>query len=141
MRWKAAFAAFLCGLSLSACAHNPESFYFGKYSEGETLFNQGKYEEAIVNYSQYLNENPQGNMAVISKYYIARSHVALGQAALAKPVFEGIIKDHSDSVWANFSKNQLSELAQTGEGMTGPEAGGIAPAAGKKRRHKWFYFF
>jgi TolA-binding protein len=94
----------------SACAHNPESFYFGKYSEAEKLYNKGKYQEAIGKYQAYLDENTQGNLAVISNYYIAKSYVALGKPEQAKPIFEKIIKENPDVIWANFSKTQLAEM-------------------------------
>ncbi len=105
-RWMVLFLILAC----SACAHNPESFYFGKYSEAEKLYNKGKYQEAIEKYQAYLDENTQGNLAVISNYYIAKSYVALGKPEQAKPIFEKIIKENPEVIWANFSKTQLAEM-------------------------------
>jgi len=100
-------------LILSSCLHgrgNPERFYFGSYSEAEKLFNKGDYEKAIVKYQEYINTNPDGNLAVISEYYIGKSHLALGQTDEAKSIFEQISKEHPDLVWAKFSDTQLKEI-------------------------------
>ena len=122
MKYLSVIFIAMMAIGLSACAHNPESFYFGKYSEAEKLYNKGKYPGAIAEYQAYLEENPQGNLAVISHYYIAKSYVALGKPEEARPIFQKILKDNSDSVWANFSKSQLAELdgqsADTGAAAT-----------------------
>lgn len=97
-------------LSFSACARNPEKFYFGSYSEAETLYRKGDYDRAIQKYQAYTDENPEGNLAVISQYYIARSHAALGHKDEASSIFQRIIKDHPETVWANFSETQLKQL-------------------------------
>lgn len=93
-----------------ACARNPEKFYFGSYSEAEALYRNGDYERAIQKYQAYTDENPEGNLAVISQYYIARSHAALGHKDQAKAIFQRIISDHPETVWANFSDTQLKQL-------------------------------
>ncbi len=93
-----------------ACARNPEKFYFGAYSEAEALYRNGDYERAIQKYQAYSDENPEGNLAVISQYYIARSHAALGHKDEAKAIFQRIVKDHSDTIWANFSETQMKQL-------------------------------
>lgn len=99
-------------LTLSSCAgrRGPENFYFGNYSEAETLYNKGQYEKAIEKYQAYIDENPEGNLAVISRYYIAKSHAALGHKDQAKQIYESIVKDYPELVWANFAKTQLQEL-------------------------------
>ncbi len=97
-------------IGLSACARNPEKFYFGAYSEAETLYRKGDYERAIQKYQAYTDENPEGNLAVISQYYIARSHASLGHKDEAVAIFQRIIKDHPETVWANFSETQLKQI-------------------------------
>ncbi|OGW80277.1 MAG: hypothetical protein A2Z83_02585 [Omnitrophica bacterium GWA2_52_8] len=97
-------------LLLSACARNPESFYFGNYSEAEKLYNKGNYDKAIEKYQAYIDENPEGNLAIISKYYIAKSYVATGKNENAKKIFQEIVDKYPDLVWANFSQTQLNEL-------------------------------
>ncbi len=97
-------------LLLSGCAHNPESFYFGDYSEAEKLYNRGAFKEAIEKYDAYLKDHPEGNLAVIAQYYIAKCHVELKEPDLAKPIFEKIVKEHPDVVWAKFSETQLQEM-------------------------------
>ena len=95
-----------------SCARGekPENFYFGTYSEAEQLYNRKEYEKAIQKYQAYIDENPEGNLAVISQYYIGKSYSALGRNEEAKSIFERITKDHPDLIWANFSETQLKEM-------------------------------
>lgn len=104
------FFLLLFFLSLSSCAHNPDRFYFGHYSEAEALFQKGLYGKAIQKYQAYIDENPEGHLAVISRYYIARSRAALGQKDEAREIYQDIIKNYPEVVWANFSETQLKEL-------------------------------
>ena len=112
-------AAAVLVLSLTAasgCAfhhHRPEDFYFGDYSEAEALYNRGQYDQAIHKYQSYIDENPEGNLAVISQYYIARCHASLGHTDAAKELYKKIIAEHADLVWANFSETQLKELEKS----------------------------
>lgn len=99
------------GLLLASCASKgPAHYYFGDYSEAERLYNKGEYEKAIDKYNAYLQENPEGNLAVIARYYIGKSYAALGDKERAKEVFNKIVAEYPDLVWANFAKNQLKEL-------------------------------
>ncbi len=99
-------------LVCTSCAKGkgPEQFYFGSYSEAEKFYNKGQYERAIEEYQKYIDENPEGNLAVISQYYIAKSHAALGNFDQARKIYETIIQQYPDLVWANFSRTQLKEL-------------------------------
>ena len=100
-------------LLFASCARwkgGPERFYFGPYSEAEKFYNKGEYEKAIEKYQAYINENPEGNLTVISQYYIARSHASLGHTDEAKAIYKEIIEKHPDLVWAKFSDAQLQEL-------------------------------
>ena len=103
--------------STASCArfarNNPDNFYFGAYSEAEALFNRKEYEKAIQKYQAYIDENPEGNLSVISQYYMARSHAALGHTEEARAMYEKIVQEHPDLVWANFSDTQLKELTNT----------------------------
>jgi TolA-binding protein len=98
--------------SVTACARrqSPDNFYFGAYSEAEALYNQKQYERAIQKYQAYIDENPEGNLAVISRYYMGKSHAALGHTEEAKSIFQKIVTEHPNLVWANFSDTQLKEL-------------------------------
>ncbi len=102
----------LLSFGLVSCARykGPEHFYFGSYSEAEKHYNKGDYEKAIELYQAYIDENPDGNLAVISEYYVGKCHVALGHLDEAKKIFTKIAEEHPDLVWANFSKTQLKEL-------------------------------
>ena len=102
----------LCFVLLTAsCAfRSTKSFYFGTYSEAEQFYSKGQYEKAIQKYQAYIDENPEGNLAVISQYYMAKSHAALGHSGEAKALYQQIAQKYPDLVWANFSKTQLKEL-------------------------------
>ncbi len=91
--------------------HTEEDFYFGSYSEAEALFKQKKYPQALQRYQAYVDENPEGNLAVIARYYMAKCYVAMGKPEEAKPIFEKIQQQHPELPWANFSEAQLKELS------------------------------
>lgn len=88
----------------------PDRYYFGDYSEAEAAYNQGNYQEAIDKYSSYIAENPEGNLAIIAKYYTARSYASLGQKDKARELYVEISQKYPDHVWAKFSTAQLEEL-------------------------------
>lgn len=90
-----------------------ETYYFGTYSEAEKFYNQQSYEKAIAAYQAYIDENPEGNLAVIARYYIGKSHLALGHNAEAKAAFEEIVQKHPDSTWGNFAQTQLKDMGAT----------------------------
>lgn len=94
----------------NACAHRGDSFYFGAFSDGEQYFNKGEYEKAVEKYQAYIHENPEGNLSIISRYYIGKSYLALGETDKAKEAFELIVRDYPEQVWANFAKTQLEEI-------------------------------
>ena len=103
----------LAALVLSSCAKlrkNPERFYFGNYSEAEAAFNKGDYALALDKYSAYIAENPEGNLAVIANYYMAKSYASLGQKDKSAALYHEIIAKHADTVWAKFSQTQLEDL-------------------------------
>lgn len=103
-------------ISLTSCSRfhkpfrGPEHYYFGTYSEAERYYNKGEYDKAIAKYKAFLNEKPEGNLAVISQYYIGKSYAAMGQPAEARKIFKKLVKDYPDMVWANFARNQLKEM-------------------------------
>jgi TolA-binding protein len=112
---KSIIALLLIILLLPGCSYlgkKSQNFYFGNYSEAEELFAKGEYEKAIDKYQQYRTENPQGNMAIMAKYYMAKSYQELEQLDMAKQYYNEIIAENPDVVWANFSKNQLEALSE-----------------------------
>ncbi len=89
----------------------PSHHEFGSYSDAEKFYAEGKYDKAIGSYQKYIDEQPDGNLAIISKYYIAKSHAALKQNNIAKSEFEAIINKYPDLIWAELSKEQVKNLA------------------------------
>jgi TolA-binding protein len=97
-------------LGTSSCAKTSKNFYFGSYSEAEKHYGKQEYEQAVTKYRAYLDENPQGNLAVIAQYYLGKSYAALGKTDEARMQFQKVANEHPDLVWANFSRTQLQEL-------------------------------
>ena len=120
----------LCFLLLTAsCAsHGSRNFYFGNYSEAEQFYNKSQYEKAIQKYQAYIDENPDGNLAVISRYYMAKSHAALGHTGEARELYQQIVQKYPDLVWANFAKTQLKELEGAAPSPTEPSGATSLPA-------------
>ena len=111
--FKHIFVLLLIAVTLSGCLHRGHregDYYFGTYSEAEISYNRKEYPKAIARYQAYIDENPEGNLAVISQYYIAKSQLALGHTDEAKVLFQKILNEHPDMVWANFSEGQLKEI-------------------------------
>ena len=114
--FKRIFILLLAAVILSGCLHRGHregDYYFGSYSEAEIFYNRKEYQKAIQRYQSYIDENPEGNLAVISQYYIAKSHAALGHTDEAKAIFQKILKEHPEMVWANFAEGQLKELEKS----------------------------
>ena len=96
--------------ALSSCVHRYERYDFGDYSQSERFYNKGQYKKAIDKYKAYLGKEPEGNLAVISQYYMGKSYAALKQTDEAKKIYQQIVEKYPDLVWANFAQNQLKEL-------------------------------
>ena len=113
-RWLPFFLIAVMAFSAVSCSRwarkNPDNFYFGAYSEAEALFNRKEYEKAIQKYQAYVDENPEGNLSVISQYYMAKSYAAIGKVDEARAIYQKIVQSHPNLVWANFSDTQLKEL-------------------------------
>ena len=101
--------AFLFLVLFVSC-QSTGSFHFGSYSEGERLYEKREYGKAIAKYEEYIRDHPEGNMAVISQYYMARSYEELGQAEKAREIYEKIVKEKPQLIWASFSKTRLEEI-------------------------------
>ena len=98
-------------LLLTSCRSAP-SFNFGAYSEAERLYEKKEYQKAITKYEEHLREHPEGHLAVIARYYTAKSYEALGQWNEAGQIYRQIVKDEPKLIWANFARARLDELAQ-----------------------------
>ena len=104
--------AFL-SLVLVSCSFGSSQRAFGPYSEAEAFYRQANYPKAIKKYQQYLASNPQGNLAAISEYYIAKSYLASGDTAKARENFERVIEKFPRTSWSAFAKEQLEILSGT----------------------------
>ncbi len=100
----------LLGVLLASCASSSPKYSFGPYSEAETFYKKGNYPKAIEKYQEYLVVHPQGNLAAIAEYYIAKSHVLSGDKDKARDGFEHVVKNFPGTSWAEFSKDQLEML-------------------------------
>ena len=104
----------LAGL-LASCTSSSSGHYFGTYSAAEQLYSKGKYEAAAKKYHQYLNEKPQGNMAAIAEYYMAKCYKKIGKTEEARTHFQQVMRDYPKTSWADFSKKQIEDLASSSE--------------------------
>ena len=103
----------LSGLLFASCASGPSKTSFGPYSEAEAFYKGGNYPKAIEKYQKYLAENPQGNLAAIAEYYVAKSYLASGNTGKARESFERVAKKFPGTSWAEFAKEQLEKLQGT----------------------------
>lgn len=97
-------------LNFTGCQSAP-AFNFGPYSEAERLYEKEQYEKAIAKYEEYVRENPEGNLALISYYYMARSYEGFGKKEKAREFYQKVLTQSPRSVWAGFAKGRLKELA------------------------------
>ena len=105
------FALFaLLSLMFASCASGPSKHSYGPYSEAETFYKKGNYPKAIAKYQEYLTSNPQGSMAAIAEYYVAKSQLASGDRIKARENFERVMAQYPKTSWAAFSKEQLEML-------------------------------
>lgn len=102
--------AFLTVLTGCKSSGGSPAFDFGAYSEAEQFYEKREYSQAIEKYEEYLRQEPQGNMALIARYYLARSYEAAGETGKALEIYRQIASEHPDLNWGNFSKIRISEL-------------------------------
>ena len=100
----------LLGVMLASCASHHPKYSFGPYSDAETFYKKGNYPKAIEKYQEYLARNPQGNLAAIAEYYVAKSYTASGSTDKARESFERVVGQFPGTSWAEFSKEQLEIL-------------------------------
>ncbi len=111
MKHKILFSFLVAVFILTGCLHAPAHHQFGSYSDAEKFYAEGKYDKAIASYKKYREEHPEGNLAIIAEYYIAKSQVALKNNDQAKSGFQDIINKYPELIWAELSKEQLKNLA------------------------------
>jgi tetratricopeptide (TPR) repeat protein len=100
----------LLGVMFASCASGAPKYSFGPYSEAETFYKKANYPKAIEKYQEYLTLNPQGNLAAIAEYYIAKSYAASGNRDKAREGFQQVSEKFPGTSWAEFSKEQLDML-------------------------------
>lgn len=108
--FKSLFALLVSSVLLCGCLHMPMRHDFGNYSNAERFYSEGKYQKAIESYQKYIDEQPEGNLAIVAKYYIAKSYAALNEKDKAKTGFEAIAQQYPDLIWAELSKEQIKNL-------------------------------
>ena len=101
----------LLGMMLASCASHSSKRSFGPYSDAENLYKKGNYFKAIEKYQEYLASYPQGNMAAVAEYYVAKSYAVSGDTAKARESFERVVTRYPGTSWAAFSAEQLIMLA------------------------------
>ena len=97
----------------ASCASGPSKNPFGPYSAAETFYKKGNYPKAIEKYQEYLGGYPQGNLAAIAEYYIAKSYAASGDTPKARESFKRVTEKFPGTSWAEFAKEQLKMMQDT----------------------------
>jgi TolA-binding protein len=105
----------LMGTLSASCAFRSSKRVFGPYSEAEAFYNKGNYSKAIEKYQEYLASNPQGNLAAIAEYYIAKSYLVSGKQVEAQQGFQRVVSEFPGTSWAEFAKDQLQILQDPGK--------------------------
>lgn len=105
----------LLGVMLASCASHHPKYSFGPYSDAETFYKKGNYPKAIEKYQEYLAGHPQGNLAAIAEYYIAKSYAASGNQDKARESYKQVLEKFPGTSWAEFSKEQLQMLPGTAQ--------------------------
>ncbi len=105
----------LMGTLSASCAFRSSQRAFGPYSEAEAFYNKGNYPKAIEKYQEYLATNPQGNLAAIAEYYIAKSYLISGKQVEAQQGFQQVVAKFPGTSWAEFAKDQLQILQDSGK--------------------------
>jgi TolA-binding protein len=100
----------ISGLVFASCASISSKRSFGPYSDAEAFYKKGNYPKAIEKYQEYLAGHPQGNLAAIAQYYIAKSYLISGKPESARKGFEQVVAKFPRTSWAEFSKEQLEVL-------------------------------
>jgi TolA-binding protein len=113
-----AILAFFCVI-VASCAFRSSKHSFGPYSDAENFYKGGNYSKAIEKYQEYLSVYPQGNLAAIAEYYIAKSQLASGNESQAHESFERVIKRYPGTSWADFAKEQLGISGEKTKPSTG----------------------
>ena len=111
MKKMRSFAALvLLGAVFVSCASHASEKRFGPYAAAEAFYQKANYSKAIEKYQEYVALNPQGNLAAIATYYIAKSYAASGNTDKARESFNRVGEKFPGTSWAAFAKEQLKSL-------------------------------
>jgi tol-pal system protein YbgF len=79
---------------------------------GNSLYNGGKYQEAVVEYQRVISDYPGMDSVPAAHYKLGQTYMALKQPDLARKQFEIIIKTYDRSNEATLAKQALDRLGK-----------------------------
>ena len=103
-----AFCLIVSGSLIASCA-KPKSAKPDFH--GRDLVVAGKYEEAIEELNDYLQESPQGRFASRASLFLGKAYLALGDLNSAQNEFERTIKKYPATLEAHKSHYKLALIA------------------------------
>jgi TolA-binding protein len=74
-----------------------------------SYFKEGRFRDTIGEFETFVNAYAGSDLVPEAYYHVALSHSNLQEPAMAREVFEGVIRDFPDSRWAGYSKERLRE--------------------------------
>ena len=77
---------------------------------GNSLYNSGKYREAVVEYQRVISDYPSTDSVPAAHYKMGQTYMALKQIDLARKQFETIMKTYPRSNEATLAKQALDRL-------------------------------
>jgi TolA-binding protein len=89
---------------------------YNLYSQGEQLFDEKRYDEAVAIFVQVREQYPQSGQAVNAKVNIGAVHLAREEYRAAGTVFQEVIEEYSEmreySAQVDFARQQLEALQE-----------------------------
>jgi len=98
-----------------------------RYDLAKKLYVQGRYSEAVLAFSRWLEEYPKNPLEPAVLYYLARSQYNAGLKREAKATVSRLEKTYPNSDWAMFARRDLKV----------PGGADAALAAARPKRHWW----
>ena len=77
---------------------------------GNSLYNLGKYRDAVVEYQRVISDYPKTDSVPAAYYKLGQSYMQLKQADLARKAFETIMQTYAGSSEATLAKQALERL-------------------------------
>ena len=110
---------FCVWLTVLFCCAYGYTFSFGKsakydsielYDKADDLYKEGRYDQALKGYAQFLQEHPQSTLTVAAKFYTAECYRKKGNTEKALNYYEGLINEYKKGFWIDNAKERIAEI-------------------------------